>query len=241
MCTHTWPAHCMHTRTMHTHCMHTHALQADAVHAADITHPCTLHACSAPIHPTCKQCMHHAHPAHADITRAACTLCTAIALQVGCTIAHCKHHQCTLLLTHVKLIAPLLEGVAAAPSLVVLLQHQHTFAHLGQDARSCQPPNATADDNSIQILRHACSTEPCAWREERCAACMQQQEACTHTACSLHPRCVRRCSTQCTSTAHAVCTREVCKMHLCSVHSSSTQCTSTQCAVWSHAACSMHP
>ena len=205
----------------------------------------TLHAPRT--HPPCKHCMHHTHTAHANVTRTACTLCTANAMQTARTTAHCTHRQRALLLTHIELSAPLLEGVAAAPGLVVLLQHQHTFAHLGQDARSCQTPNAAADDHSIQILRHACGAEPCAWRGEHGAACMHpcsgrrapsQHAACTRGArntqqCSMHLSGLRYAPTPC-----ATCSHEVCGVHPCSVRWHST---STQRALCSPPACSMQP
>lgn len=205
----------------------------------------TLHAPRT--HPPCKHCMHHTHTAHANVTRTACTLCTANAMQTARTTAHCTHRQRALLLTHIELSTPLLEGVAAAPGLVVLLQHQHTFAHLGQDARSCQTPNAAADDHSIQILRHACGAEPCAWRGEHGAACMHpcsgrrapsQHAACTRGArntqqCSMHLSGLRYAPTPC-----ATCSHEVCGVHPCSVRWHST---STQRALCSPPACSMQP
>lgn len=63
------------------------------------------------------------------------------------------------LLTRVKLEAFLYIRVAAAPSLVVLLQHQHPLAQFGQ--RSCRrhATDATPDHDGIQVLGNLFSPE----------------------------------------------------------------------------------
>ena len=54
----------------------------------------------------------------------------------------------------VKFEAPLLEGVRAAAGNVVLLEHQHALAALGQQRSSREATHTAADDDCIDLGWH---------------------------------------------------------------------------------------
>lgn len=64
-------------------------------------------------------------------------------------------------LTNVKLKAFLYISVAAASSLVMLLQHQHFLSCFGHCGSSRQSTNTAADDDDIQVLWDFVNTETC--------------------------------------------------------------------------------
>lgn len=55
-------------------------------------------------------------------------------------------------LTYVKLKALLVESVAAAPGLPMLLQDQHTLPSFGEDHSSSQASVATPNDDGIKLV-----------------------------------------------------------------------------------------
>lgn len=83
-------------------------------------------------------------------------------------------------LTHVELEALLNVGVAAASSLVVLLQNQDLFAGFGQRGCGRQATDATADHDDIQVLGDFIGAESCT-REN-----MDTSELCSCVTVLLH-------------------------------------------------------
>lgn len=67
-------------------------------------------------------------------------------------------------LTDVELKAFIYVGVAAAPGLVVLLQHQDSLPRFGHSGCRRQAPEAAADDDDVQVLRHLVQSKPCVTR-----------------------------------------------------------------------------
>lgn len=70
-------------------------------------------------------------------------------------------HTAISCLTNIKLEAFLYEGVAAASSLVMLLQHQDFLPRLGQRGSSCQTTDTAPDDDDIQVRGHFVEAETC--------------------------------------------------------------------------------
>ena len=71
----------------------------------------------------------------------------------------CFLHHIPGFLTDIELKAFLYVGVAAAPGLVVLLQHQDFLPCFGQRGSGRQSTDPTADHDDVQILRNLVEAE----------------------------------------------------------------------------------